>query len=904
MPALTQSDSAQLAPTPSALAKLMIGLLAAIALGVVPGLGWQGSGSPPGFGGSFTSAALAQSSGPPAGTNPPPLAASLDEVRITLDRFGTGNRARPGAWIGVRVLLIDSAPRVRNVLVTIQGFDPDGDELLYQTQVATNPGVEQPLWLYTKLSPFMNAGEALIVRVYESLEGTEGGAPRPGQLLGQQAFTPAVLSSPHVDLIGVVGSAPGISEYGIPANPGSDYPPLMHELSEPVSISPVDIPDRWMGLAMFSVIVWSTAEPTALTTDQASAMREWVQRGGHLVVSLPTITQSWTSPSNPLYDLLPAVRIARRENVDTSGLAPLLRLSRDRTTGATSRQRESPPPLPARITMQTFSPQPDAAPGSASCVLATPDGACLVADRLVGAGKVTLVGLDFGIPTPGNEPLLHADAFWHRVLGRRGEILTPGEITARTNFLNQAFGRSRAAALDQDVGAEIAMTGSAATGVLLGFVLFTLYWLAAGPASFFLLKRAGRAHHAWAAYFLIGGVFTAVAWVGATLIRPSRVEARHVTLLDHIDGQPIQRARSFVSLLIPRYGDALVEVGEENGDPSGFNAPLNVLAPWEQQRLTGPSSAAFPDQRQYVVDSRQPSAMRVPTRATVKQLQLDWAGAPRWQMPIAVLPDGTVAPPDSPESRLRVVSSGGQRFLAGNLMHRLPAPLTDVCIFIVWRQRPITGRPTESPPFSYEFFRKVEDWQPGELLDFAEVTRRAGASGAGDGAGSSGADTSAFQRTTGNEDFFALLNLSGVSTFPGAGSPDPINVADRLIGLSVFEFLKPTDTSPRTFGSEQPIYRRSDGMGYSLGHWFTRPAVIVVGMLGSPGSPAESPVPLMVDGVPVPTRGRTVVRWIDPLDDSPPAWPVADGSNVSDEASRAGDASASQPRTGPGEGPR
>ena len=54
--------------------------------------------------------------------------------------------------------------------------------------------------------------------------------------------------------------------------------------------------------------------------------------------------------------------------------------------------------------------------------------------------------------------------------------------------------------------------------------------------------------------------------------------------------------------------------------------------------------------------------------------------------------------------------------------------------------------------------------------------------------------------------------------------------------------------------------------------WFTQPCVIIIGQLGEgtgKGS-AASPVPVLIDGELLPTRGRTVVRWIYPLAANPP----------------------------------
>ena len=69
------------------------------------------------------------------------------------------------------------------------------------------------------------------------------------------------------------------------------------------------LPDRWQGLAGLDALVWTPdrggdpADPLAVSGAQLGALREWVYRGGHLVVMLPQVGQTWTR--SPLADLLP-----------------------------------------------------------------------------------------------------------------------------------------------------------------------------------------------------------------------------------------------------------------------------------------------------------------------------------------------------------------------------------------------------------------------------------------------------------------------------------------------------------------------------------------------------------------------------------------------------------------------
>ena len=57
--------------------------------------------------------------------------------------------------------------------------------------------------------------------------------------------------------------------------------------------------------------------------------------------------------------------------------------------------------------------------------------------------------------------------------------------------------------------------------------------------------------------------------------------------------------------------------------------------------------------------------------------------------------------------------------------------------------------------------------------------------------------------------------------------------------------------------------------------WFTQPCLIVMGVLeveGKDANPMGSPMPVYVDGRPVPASGKTLVTWIYPFEPDPPRY--------------------------------
>lgn len=789
------------------------------------------------------------------------------EIKLKVEKFGVEANCRAGEWVGVRIQATDTSTKQREVILGVQGFDPDGDTPLIERTLTTNPGVPQSVWLYFRLPYNANATDPFTFTAHEALELPAGDSSAsifpyaPGKLFGRVAVTPRNLVDPYVGLIGIIGKTPsayGLTDYSLTI-PGTPYPPFGHEpIGVVTGIVPEDLPDRWMGLMQFSTLVWGSGQPEDIRGERATALREWVSRGGgHLVIILPAQSwQKWTNPAaNELYSLMPIVSIEPHEGVDFEPLRPLLMIKR---------AKEKPAPLPTKGILLTLTPRDGVKPTEAIPILngpALPDGTpgqCLVARRLVGTGMVTLIGIDLNQPAANRPMEIAADAFWHRILGHRGQIPTIAETTSMRGLLG---GRSDVY-LDQDIGSLIAKTGTAAAGILLGFVIFAIYWIIAGPGGFAILKNFKQTKHSWVAYVGAGGVFTAIAWTGATLIRPMSVSATHLTIVDYVSGNDVMRARSWMSVLIPRYGDATIRLGKESEEPTlGADRPDNTIAPWEERRTDLGSAIKFPDSRAYAVDARSHDALRVPARATVKQLEINWAGLPVWKFPMPCTLDGKTPDPASPESRITLVdrSKDDTRLLAGAIKHDLPAPLEDVLIVIVRGQRPVNGTSSSMLPVNADAYMLTGPWPAGEPLDLGQVTQvRRNAAGAREDSSLSGLLDGAGAR-------FSLAGNQNTMQLVAQQQSTRLDSTQRLTMLGLMGMLGAPDKPDLNFG----VARRASTHNLDLNGWFTQPCVIIIGHMGL-NKKVESPVPLLVDGRQAPTEGRTVVRWIYPLAGNPP----------------------------------
>ncbi len=775
-------------------------------------------------------------------------------LNLSLDQFGVGGEARRGDWAGIRLAIIDAAPRPRNLVVRVVLTDSDGDHPSYQRVVATNPGVRQHVWFYVRVPQAFTggtSGASMMAEAYEA--GDEAGAAqgqagvRSGRLLARIPLQPALSS--------ILGRGPGVvcvvgsrrlgleadGEVGSGAGALDAFGVWRAEVTRDVHVnSAADLPDSWLGLAAAEAIVWASADLSELRGERARAVRDWVMRGGHLVIALPPVGQTITNrESNELYPIMPVVSITRHEGVDLRPYRPLL----VGATGVEERQGEEGEErvvrravrLPERAIVHTFAPAPDAGAGEAIRVLDGPDGRCVVVRRLVGVGAVTLVGFDLG-PAEFSNGSLSAQAFWHRVLGKGGRVSKAVDDRTRAKA-----GGGQPVLLDWGLDEEIRDKGSAAGGLLLGLVIFVLYWLLAGPIGFALLKRRKLTRHAWVGFFAVAAGFTALSWMGATSLRPHGVQARHVSVIDHVFGQGVERGWMWAGVMLPSYGEAQLRVDAPVEGQAGTG---NAIAAWEP--LGDSTIRPFLDTRAYVVDGQHPDAMRVPTRATVKEVALMWSGGPVWKMP------GPLVSAEGAMSQVRwEASAEGAARLSGVLVHELPGTLRDVKVVIVRGQESVVDSARDLP-FMMESW-DYSQWPAKEPLDLSklEVAR---------GKGQAVALRTLLDKVRTGEQRTDQYNVP-------LGINPPKTIGENLLAWSLASLLPgPRDTDETRISS--PVYLRGATQGLDISRWLTQPCLIVMGSLEG----GASPVPLLVDGKPASSVGTTYVRWIYPLADNPPAY--------------------------------
>jgi hypothetical protein len=789
------------------------------------------------------------------------------DVELAVRSFGVGNITRPGEWVGVWMEVKDKSDKPRNVMLRLANQDIDGDAALMQRVIVTNPGSTQLVWLYLHI-PFASQ-DTIEIGAFEGLEsgGTGGGDQQqyvPGRMLGSYRYqiNQRQTEPIGIGLIGVIGGkTAGLEQYRWVADPHNDHAITGHELTELIQgLSISNLPDRWYGFAPMQAIVWTSAatedNPLNMREQQAEAIREYVKRGGHFVVVLPPVGQNWVAqPTNPLADIMPAVKVTRTEGVNLDVYRSLF-------------TRDTFAELPGNAVVHSFTPGGTSGvwgPPDAVQIMTGPDGDCVVARRLVGSGMVTVIGIDVASDKLHlKSKAFMTEQFWNRILGKRMRIPTQAELAAAAKGGTMPNGekpdvydtQGAPQRIDLNVVSQaVNNEGSAATGLLLACVVFVGYWLVAGPVGYFVLKQRNWKQHAWVGFVAATGVFTAIAWGGANVLKPRRVHGKHLTIVEGVYGQTSQTARSWMGLFLPRYGEQELSVAAPTG--VGGGDWKNLIATWDPASSAGGATfASFPDARGYVMDVRAPDTAAFPSRATTKQIQVDWAGVlpANWSMPHPVA-DTTV----SIGKEIRILDRPNWKapdlkwMIEGTLVHGLPAPLKNVTIIVV-REPTYTGLEGRADGLRRRMSRQqLPEWKPGDPLVLDTIFNKSGSE-----------DSSVRDMLRRIVPPPSTMNMMAEHDYPDGS----VGVATALMDMA-----DPPEANSKA--GNRMFLQRSSTHGLDLSKWMTEPCVIVIGELGSDrGDDVECPIPVRVDGmsgdeVRQRVKGRTIVRWVYPLEAMP-----------------------------------
>ena len=813
--------------------------------------------------------------------------ARADEVEIKVEQFGAFNAFRGADVTALRVRLRSDLPEPTSAIVQWDLENADGDMASYWREVTLPPGQNVTRWLYAKL-PAISAN-SLARRIFNIsvFQAQDARRIRP---LGTLRFTPSQAQEQSLplemnqDVIGLVGDGKmGLEQLGALAN-GFSFVPSMNSFTQlPRGISPAEIPDRWEGLWSFNEIIWSQASPQLLTGDRAAALREWIERGGSLVIVLPDSGNPWGlggGATHFMSDLFPSKGVTRVDGVPLETILPAL-------TRATELRRDN-----VRAPVYVFDslalsapwkglialPETNVFSGTSSEITKWNGRASIVVRRPFGHGCITLIGVDIDALQRGayaNESLPQVDVFWNRILGRRADSMSANDFDRLQKFEPKKLAGASSyeeynCGEGELVFGAIGLQGRVASGVLVTLGLFVVYWLAACPIAWLVLRKKKLQHLSWLVFVGVSLLACGAAYAFSSLISTTSNALRYLMVLDAIDApttatsnlQQKTRATMWISALLPGFGTA--EIALESAQNQ-----RNILSTWAP--ATFGNAQRFPDSARFDQSIDDPATCALPARATTSDFEARWLGTvpASW----GALPSQV----DGKNIKATASQGNGNRIsLTGSLTHHLPGALKNVMLIHVspfqfptqhWSNSDhLALKPSAPLANAGRMVALANDWLPDEELNVGQALYPNGALDAAK------LDAGSLTQEIANNYARPLRQLSArilsrQTTDLFVGNRLQIN----LQMLSLYQMLQPPAYEMNPPDAPAPIrVTREIGRSLDLSRWLTQPCLIVMGMLED----AAIPVPVNVSGAPAQSSGSVLVRYIIPLpDDAAIFWP-------------------------------
>ena len=224
----------------------------------------------------------------------------VEDFSITVDSLGIGNTWSAGVVTPLHVTVSSNRTEATAAWIQWEVPDADGDTVLWGKPMTLTPEGKTSTWLYAPLRPWADSTFSWSVRL------REWNGSQPMGELATTRFTSNSVRATQFDSTQSSIAIFGSRRLGLAGYETHRPTDVKQESSTLVSgLTNDDLPDAWAGLEGLDVIVWADSQPQ-FTFRQEIALQNWVERGGHLVISLPMIGDPWNlgSENGPLSNLI------------------------------------------------------------------------------------------------------------------------------------------------------------------------------------------------------------------------------------------------------------------------------------------------------------------------------------------------------------------------------------------------------------------------------------------------------------------------------------------------------------------------------------------------------------------------------------------------------------------------
>ena len=754
---------------------------------------------------------------------------AAEDFSITVNSVGIGNQWRADDINPIHVTGSSNATEATTAWVQWEVPNADGDMVLWGRPITLAPLGTTSTWLYAPTRPWDRNSTTWTIRLRKWDNN------KPTAELHMLRFSPASVGAQFIESnvgrIAVFGNRRvGLS--GLLPTVGLETKP---EATMVVSgLTSSDLPDAWQGYGSLEALVWSDATPE-FSYRQSEALMQWIERGGHLIISLPTIGNPWSlgTQNGPLASILGNVQ-------PTLDQAPLSSMH-----NILGRKNHWPS---LEIPIHVLGNIRDNWASDFSPLLWLDDGRVVAVQQTIGYGSVTVIGIDLTNGKLTSLGLPEADVLWNRVLGRRADTPSQGAIQHLKDadrWSNAMYSENKLS-LGTLAAQEIAMSTTASGRLGTVFILIISYWLIGCPVGYFILSRQKKQRWSWVWFATTAIIFTVGTWLLAATTSGGRSQLRHVSVVDHVYGSMGQRVIGWFSVFLPNFGRSEVAL---LGDPD------TVLLPWSAPSTS--MTPSFVDKREVLVNLNQPlDSFDQPSRATTANFSFQWLGG---------IDNGyydwliRISPNDGPRVEYGEDNSKLGN-LTGSIVNHSTAALQDVTIIWITNSR-ITPSQFDRNEDN-ELLPWVKQTESGNPLNHAFTWRL-------DGSWKSKEPLPLDQFNADPRSSFSYAVAKRYELNPWRNTQ--LTRSDwrtQMEMLSLYSHLAPPKYQklPNQNGPKTSRSIRYDGRSLDLSWWFGRPCLIVMGFL--PNAPI--PVEIEVDGKTISkSEGVTFVRWIYPLEQIP-----------------------------------
>jgi hypothetical protein len=515
-------------------------------------------------------------------------AAQPVQIKIESAGFEAGVMARYviryGQWFPILVSLdaVGTQGQAQQVTLRCTSVDIDGDRVEFlETPVTITTGVSKRVWLYATTSE-LNIARQMTVDVLSD----------DGVLITRSdPINFEAISGDYQLILDIAQSAlPGLRAIDSGGGDYFDRRPGNRPYYRGICVARLpagDLPDNWIGLDAVDVIVWDEAHPDQLQNPaQAEALRDWVHRGGQLVVGLGA---SWNKlRQGRLADLIPY-------------------------TGGTVMEVDQLPQFLSAYAATGVDRFDD--PIAIAVAQRSPDGLSLMRD-IVDDRPIDLIAMKpygFGRVIACSARLrdLFASAPPKALLAKLLDLNpnTEGFLKSET----EAMLGVTPTPLFPPIAGPTEFRGQASLLVMMAFLFVGLYIAVTAGASWFWLQRKGLTQISWTVFAGFAVVASVLSIGAVRLVRGVSDTVHSFTFVNLNAGSSNATA------------DVLF--GYKSATRQAVDLRVNSDAGYLRGMTGSGIESAYATPERYAALPRQGAVERAPMRATLKQFEASWQGA-------------------------------------------------------------------------------------------------------------------------------------------------------------------------------------------------------------------------------------------------------------------------------------